>query len=158
MSFQYPQAFYFFLPLAIAVVGLALHARSRRRRAAAAFVDSTMAPRILPDESAARFWVKIALWELGILFSLLALARPQWGEVIEEIKVKGSDLYVLIDVSRSMLCTDVPPTRLDRAKADVSGLLNKLKGERIGLIAFAGRAALKCPLTVDLSVFPRGSQ
>src|SRR5436309_7678477 len=87
------------------------------------------------------------------MFSLLAVARPQWGEVVEEIKVKGSDLYVLIDVSRSMLCTDVPPNRLERAKADVSGLVNRLKGERIGLIAFAGRAAIKCPLTADYPFF-----
>ncbi len=75
------------------------------------------------------------------------------GEIIEEVKVKGSDLYILIDVSRSMLCTDVPPNRLERAKADVSGLLNRLKGERVGLIAFAGRSAVKCPLTSDYPFF-----
>ena len=68
---------------------------------------------------------------------------------------RGSDLYVLIDVSRSMLAEDVPPSRLGRAKADVAALVNRLEGERVGLIAFAGQAVVKCPLTVDYDAFRR---
>jgi len=64
-------------------------------------------------------------------------------------------LYVMIDVSRSMLANDVAPTRLGRAKADVSALINRLQGERVGLIAFAGQAVVKCPLTVDYDSFRR---
>lgn len=153
MNFRQPEFLYFILPLIAVVFALALYARTKRRRAVASFVDTAMAPRILPEESAARFWTKLALWELGLIFSLTALARPQWGDIVEEVKIKGSDLYVMIDVSRSMLCTDVPPNRLERAKADVSSLLNSLKGERVGLIAFAGRAVIKCPLTSDYPFF-----
>src|ERR1043165_1908288 len=149
MNFQQPQALYFILPVIFAVLGLALYARAKQQRAAAAFADAAMSPRILPPDNPARFWCKLALWEAALVLALLAIARPQWGEIVEEIKVKGSDLYVLIDVSRSMLATDVAPSRLERAKADVSGLLNRLKGERVGLIAFAGRAAIMCPLTAD---------
>ncbi|MEI6233727.1 MAG: VWA domain-containing protein [Planctomycetota bacterium] len=153
MNFRQPEFLYFILPLTILVFVLGLRARSLRRRAVASFVDAAMAPRIVPHESSSRFWAKLILWELGLVFSLAALARPQWGDVVEEVKVKGSDLYVMIDVSRSMLCKDVPPNRLERAKADVSSLLNSLKGERVGLIAFAGRAVVKCPLTSDYPFF-----
>ncbi len=82
MNFQQPEALYFILPLAIVVLALALYARSRRRRAAATFVDAAMAPRILPSESAPRFWAKLALWEMALIFSLLALARPQWAKLL----------------------------------------------------------------------------
>src|SRR5579864_4070993 len=103
MNFRQPEFLYFILPLTFAVFALALHARSKRRHAVASFVDAAMAPRILPEESSARFWGKLVLWELGLIFSLIALSRPQWGDVVEEVKIKGSDLYVMIDVSRSML-------------------------------------------------------
>ncbi|HEV3006162.1 MAG TPA: VWA domain-containing protein, partial [Pirellulales bacterium] len=86
---------------------------------------------------------------------LVALAGPRFGTQYEEVVPRGSDLYVLIDVSRSMLADDVPPTRLGRAKADVAALLNRLEGERVGLIAFAGQAVVKCPLTVDYDAFRR---
>ena len=86
---------------------------------------------------------------------LVALAEPQFGTQYEDVVPRGSDLYVLIDVSRSMLAEDVPPSRLGRAKADVAALVNRLEGERIGLIAFAGQAVVKCPLTVDYDAFRR---
>ncbi len=86
---------------------------------------------------------------------LVALAGPQFGTQYEDVIPRGSDLYVLIDVSRSMLAEDVPPSRLGRAKADVAALVNRLEGERVGLIAFAGQAVVKCPLTVDYDAFRR---
>ena len=153
MGLQHPEALYFILPAMLALLGLALYARAMRRRAAAAFADAAMRERILPRENSARFWLKLLLWEAAVVFALLALARPLWGDVVEDVKIKGSDLYVLIDVSRSMLARDVAPSRLERAKLDVSSLLNRLKGERVGLIAFAGRAAVKCPLTADYAFF-----
>ena len=86
---------------------------------------------------------------------LIALAGPRFGTQYEDVVPRGSDLYVLIDVSRSMLAEDVPPSRLGRAKADVAALVNRLEGERVGLIAFAGQAVVKCPLTVDYDAFRR---
>ena len=86
---------------------------------------------------------------------MIALGGPQFGTQYEEVVPRGSDLYVLIDVSRSMLAEDVPPSRLGRAKADVAALVNRLEGERVGLIAFAGQAVVKCPLTVDYDTFRR---
>jgi Ca-activated chloride channel family protein len=155
MEWQHPEWLYSILPLGVAWLVLALDSRRRRRRAAAAFVAQTMQPRILPPDSPARFWVKTLLRETALVTGLVALAGPRFGTQYEEVVPRGSDLYVLIDVSRSMLAEDVPTSRLGRAKADVAALVNRLEGERIGLIAFAGQAVVKCPLTVDYDAFRR---
>jgi Ca-activated chloride channel family protein len=155
MEWQQPQWLYLILPLGLAWLALAVYSRRRRRRAAAAFVAQPMWSRILPADSPSRFWVKTLFREIALVTGLVALAGPRFGSQIEEIVPKGSDLYVLIDVSRSMLAQDVPPSRLGRAKADVAALVNRLDGERVGLIAFAGQAVVKCPLTVDYDAFRR---
>ena len=155
MDWQNPTALYLILPLCIGWLVLALYSQSRRVRARQLFVANQMSDRILPEPSAVRFWIKLALREVAIVAGLVALAGPRFGEQYEQIIPRGSDLYVLIDVSRSMLAEDVAPTRLGRAKADVSSLVNRLEGERIGLIAFAGQAVVKCPLTVDYNSFRR---
>jgi Ca-activated chloride channel family protein len=155
MEWQHPQWLYLILPLGVAWLALALYSRRRRRRAAAAFVAQAMWPRILPADSRAGFWVKTLLRETALVTGLVALAGPRFGTQYEDVIPRGSDLYVLIDVSRSMLAEDVPPSRLGRAKADVAALVNRLEGERVGLIAFAGQAVVKCPLTVDYDAFRR---
>jgi Ca-activated chloride channel family protein len=155
MEWQHPEWLYLILPLAAAWLALALYSRNRRRRAAGAFVARAMWSRILPADSRARFWVKLLLRETALVTGLVALAGPRFGTQYEEVIPRGSDLYVLIDVSRSMLAEDVPPSRLGRAKADVAALVNRLEGERVGLIAFAGQAVVKCPLTVDYDAFRR---
>jgi Ca-activated chloride channel family protein len=155
MEWQHPEWLYLILPLAVAWLALAVESRRRRRRTAAAFVAQAMWARILPPDSPARFWVKTLLRELALVTGLVALAGPRFGTQYEDVVPRGSDLYVLIDVSRSMLAEDVPPSRLGRAKADVAALVNRLEGERVGLIAFAGQAVVKCPLTVDYDAFRR---
>ena len=155
MEWQHPQWLYLILPLAAAWLALALYSRRRRLRAAEAFVAQAMWSRILPADSRARFWVKLLLRETALVTGLVALAGPRFGTQYEDVIPRGSDLYVLIDVSRSMLAEDVPPSRLGRAKADVAALVNRLEGERVGLIAFAGQAVVKCPLTVDYDAFRR---
>ena len=155
MEWQHPQWLYLILPLVAAWLVLSLYSRRLRQRAAAAFVAPAMWSRILPADSWTRFWVKLLLRETALMAGLVALAGPRFGTQYEQVVPRGSDLYVLIDVSRSMLAEDVPPSRLGRAKADVAALVNRLEGERVGLIAFAGQAVVKCPLTVDYDAFRR---
>jgi len=92
---------------------------------------------------------------LSAAFVLLvgALCRPQWGTVIEEQEMKGIDIIVALDTSRSMLADDLPPTRLAAAKKAIATLAGRLQGDRIGLIAFAGSAFTICPLTSDYTAF-----
>ena len=155
MEWQRPEALYLILPVCLAWYVVALNSDWRRRRAREAFAEPAMWSRLFPAESRSRFWAKMLLRELAIVAGLVALAGPRFGTQYEQVVPRGADLYVLIDVSRSMLADDVPPSRLGRAKADVSSLLNRLQGERVGLIAFAGQAVVKCPLTVDYDSFRR---
>ena len=98
------------------------------------------------------FW-RNALIITALAFSIIALARPQWGYEWQEVKREGIDILVAIDVSKSMLAQDVKPNRLERTKLAVQDLLKKLKGDRIGLVAFAGDPFLMCPLTADYNGF-----
>jgi len=93
--------------------------------------------------------LRIALLLLAIALSLMALAKPRMGYLDQEIKSRGRDVIIAIDTSRSMLSTDTAPTRLGRAKLISQDLLNLLKGDRVGLIAFAGTSFLQAPLTLD---------
>ena len=155
MEWQSPRFLYLILPLCIGWLVLALYSERRRQRARESFVAQPMWSRVLPATSQARFWLKLVLRQAAIVAGLMSLAGPQFGTQFEQVVARGSDLYVVVDVSRSMLADDVPPSRLERAKADVSALVNRLEGERVGLIAFAGQAVVKCPLTVDYDSFRR---
>ncbi|MCB0685726.1 MAG: VWA domain-containing protein [Saprospiraceae bacterium] len=86
-----------------------------------------------------------------LIFTLLvvAWANPQWGAKREKVKSKSSDIFIALDISNSMYCQDVAPSRLDQAKRFAAQLVQQLRGERIGLILFAGNAYLQMPLTSD---------
>jgi Ca-activated chloride channel homolog len=81
--------------------------------------------------------------------ALVALAQPRWGYTFEDAKRKGIDLLIAVDTSRSMLSNDVQPDRLERVRLATQDLINQLQGDRVGLIAFAGRAFVQAPLTID---------
>lgn len=89
----------------------------------------------------------------AIIVSCFVLLRPQWGETTREVRNEGSDVLIALDVSRSMLAQDVAPSRLGRAKEAIRWIAESLKGDRIGLILFAGDAFLQCPLTNDTGAF-----
>lgn len=94
-------------------------------------------------------WIKFSLLLAAIAFACVALAQPRWGYVYDDTKRKGLDLIFAVDTSRSMLSNDVQPNRLQRVKLATQDLINALQGDRVGLIAFAGRAFLQAPLTID---------
>jgi Ca-activated chloride channel family protein len=93
--------------------------------------------------------LRIACLLGAIALSIVALAKPRYGSLDQEIRAKGRDVIIAIDTSRSMLSTDTAPTRLGRAKLISQDLLTLLRGDRVGLIAFAGTAFLQAPLTLD---------
>lgn len=87
---------------------------------------------------------------LGALSCLvLSLTQPKWGFHWEEIKRKGIDIVVALDLSKSMLAEDIKPNRLTRAKMEVKQMINVLQGDRIGIVGFAGSSFIHCPLTLD---------
>src|SRR5947199_6058759 len=148
MSFGAPV--WFWGLFAIPVLGL-LFARAEER--AAARLAEFVSPRLLPQLSATvnrkRRLVRFNLLMLGLAFAMVSLAQPRWGYIYEDVKRKGLDLLFAVDTSRSMLSNDVQPNRLDRVKLAAQDLVTQLEGDRVGLIAFAGRAFLQAPLTID---------
>ncbi len=106
---------------------------------------------LVPLRSGFKNIVKFVLVLLAVIFSILALANPQIGAKIEEVKQVGIDVYILLDVSLSMKAEDIKPSRLEKAKHEISKLIQKLRGDRIGLIVFSGEAYVQFPLTTDYS-------
>jgi len=98
----------------------------------------------------ARRW-KRRLAYLALILAVFALAGPQYGTELLEVERMGADLVVALDISGSMMAEDFKPTRLEEAKRAVQSLLAGLKGDRVGLVAFSGAAAIMCPLTSDYS-------
>ena len=125
------------------------------RQALARYFSADQLSRLAGSVSPARRRAKLALLLLALLFSILALAEPKWGVEEQTVHTSGRDILVLLDVSKSMLATDVAPSRLERVKLDIQDMVGVLKGDRIGLIVFAGHPVLKCPLKIDYAFFRR---
>lgn len=123
--------------------------RARLRR----FAASKLADELTASYSPVRQRLKMGLILLAVTCLGVSLARPQYGVVLEESEARGIDLMIALDTSRSMLAEDVKPNRLDRAKLAVLDLVNAMRGDRVGLVAFAGDAFLQCPLTLDYDAF-----
>ncbi len=100
-----------------------------------------------------RTLIKNILIIVSIITAAVCLLRPGWGDRMREVHNEGSDVLIALDVSNSMRAADIKPSRLEKAKSAVRWIANSLKGDRIGLILFAGDAFLQCPLTSDISAF-----
>jgi len=152
MQFGNPHSFWL-LTLVPALIVFFVSAFRARRRALERFASPPLLQRLTESvRPVARRW-KAALMILAVLSTALALTQPRWGFEWHEVKRKGVDIFVLLDVSKSMLAEDVRPNRLAQAKFAVQDLLEKLRGDRIGLVAFAGTAFVQCPLTIDYEAF-----
>ena len=139
--------------LVIALMMLLFWLEWRRSDALARFVSSLMQPRLVRRQSRLRRMLSIVLLGLAAVALIVALMRPQWGLSYQKTPRVGAQIMVCLDVSKSMLAEDTAPNRLERAKAEVSDLLSFLPGDQVGLIAFAGRATVLCPLTPDFGFF-----
>jgi len=149
---QHPGA----LAALVLVPALALflvRAARRREQALGEFIATALLPAVVPDVDRRRRRVRAGLLLGAVLFLALALAGPEWGFRWQEVRRQGIDLVIAIDTSRSMLATDLKPSRLARAKLAVRDLVFRLQGDRVGLVAFAGTAFLQCPLTLDYGAF-----
>ena len=136
-----------------AMVLLAVYSFRKKDQLLRLFAESELWDRLMPELHRRRQVVKLILLIAGVSLLVGALLRPRWGFHWEEIKRKGVDLLIAVDVSESMLAEDVKPNRLERAKREITDLINMLQGDRVGLIAFAGDAFLECPLTLDYGAF-----
>jgi len=141
--------------LALAVVILIGVLELRGRSALAAFLSPVMQRRLTAQATTGRLAARLGLVLLAMLAAIGALMRPQVRGETETVSSMQTtaDVMFVVDTSRSMLAEDAAPNRLARAKAEIAQLVGKLDGHRVGLIAFAGRAAAMCPLTPDHAFF-----
>jgi Ca-activated chloride channel family protein len=153
MQFAQPQFLWLLLVLPPGVLLFLTWGARMRRRLREQFIPPRLLDHLLSGWSPARQRARVLLMTAAVALLVLALARPQWGYTWEEVRQRGLDIVVAVDVSRSMLTADVTPNRLARAKLAVLDLLRMARTDRFGLVAFAGSAILQCPLTWDDSVF-----
>lgn len=129
-------------------LGMALWMGARRRRIRK-LGDEALVNELMPSWSRSKRWVRAVLYSLAFFFFVIGLSRPQIGAKLKEYKVKGAEIMVVLDVSNSMLAQDYSPNRLERAKLAISRITDRLQGDRIGLIIFAGSSFVQLPITSD---------
>jgi Ca-activated chloride channel family protein len=145
--FQQPVWLYWAAPALAALGGLYWLGATLRARAENAFGRPE---RLTPGETAARRRLKAWLRLGALAFILAAMASPQWGVELASVTSAARSVLIAVDVSKSMTAEDVKPNRLQKAKSELAFLIEKLRGERVGLLAFAGQAGLMSPLTTDV--------
>lgn len=148
MNLYYPLHLLLLLVLLPLIFLLTILRRKRNQRFAR-FSESQFMDSYLQRMSPFFLGLKIVLLLLALVLVVLALVRPQWDYELRNFETQGLDIVVCLDVSKSMDATDLTPSRLQRAKLQMDALVDRLKGDRVGIIAFAGKATLECPLTDD---------
>lgn len=143
---------YFYLLIIIPIVVLVfvllqLWKRSAQRK----FANKQLLERLSPEKSTFKPILKLTIWCLAIGSLVVALVNPKIGTKLETVKREGVDIVFAVDVSKSMLAEDISPSRLNKAKRIVSEIINNLGSDRIGIIAYAGRAVPQLPITTDFS-------
>ncbi len=123
----------------------------KRLSALSRFGDMELVQSLMEGVSREKQKTKLVLIFLVFALSLIALGRPLWGQKEQQLVSRGHDIMVALDVSRSMMAEDLKPNRLVRAKHEVANLIDRMQGNRIGLVVFAGQAFVQCPLTLDYS-------
>jgi Ca-activated chloride channel family protein len=152
--------FHFYHPFMLVLLALLpflawlfLHAASRRRAALRLFMEEGMLTRLSLPVSRGRRAAKAVLVLAALAMLAVSLARPAWDRKETMVKRSGRDVVFMLDVSKSMLAEDLAPNRLEHAKLAIMDAVDRLRGDRVGLVVFAGSAVVKCPLTLDYGFF-----
>jgi Ca-activated chloride channel family protein len=146
--FEHPGYLYLFFLLP-AFFALFLYALYIKKRNLKRFGEMKIIRALMPDASLRKQYLKFGLLLAALALFIFVVAGPQFGSKLETSKKQGIEVMVCLDVSNSMLSTDVSPTRLDKAKMLLSNLIDNLKNDKIGLIVFAGDAFIQLPITSD---------
>jgi len=153
MRFNDPALLKHLLWLIPALTAFCLWAAHSYRKQSIRFADEEMLPKITASNAGKRRAIKILLDIIAIMLMVIAIARPQWGLAWQQKTAEGLDILFAVDLSKSMLAQDVSPDRLSYTKQEIRDFVGRLKGDRVGLIGFAGDSFLFCPLSSDYSGF-----
>jgi Ca-activated chloride channel family protein len=158
MRFEHPNLLWLLLVLPPALALFFWWSERTRQKLLTQFVEARLLATLTAGISPARRKFRFSLIVAAVALLLIALARPQYGYDKEEVRQNGLDIVVAVDTSKSMLATDIPPSRLGRAKLAALELMQTAKADRLGLVAFAGEAFLACPMTIDDTAFQQSAQ
>jgi Ca-activated chloride channel family protein len=150
VRFAHPEYIHLLWILLVLVVVYIFSARARRR-ALERFGEIHILERLAESASKNKKVLKLTILLLALAFIVVALANPQIGTRMQEVKQEGVDIFVALDVSLSMKAEDIKPNRLEKAKLEIRNLIDRLGGDRLGLVVFAGEAYTQFPLTTDYS-------
>jgi len=139
----------FILPVVVVLFLFNLYWKRKKQRE---FGDLEIIKRLSPERSIFKPFLKLGVLLLALIALVFALVNPKIGTKVETVKREGIDIVFAMDVSKSMLCEDVAPSRLEKSKQIVSQIINQLGSDRIGIVAYAGSAFPVLPITTDYSV------
>lgn len=148
LRFEHPEYLYWLAIIPI-LIGIYITIRFISKKRFKVFAESKFRDLLIPLISTSRSNIKFTLFLIVIILGILAAANLQTGSKMEEVKREGIDLYFCVDISNSMNAEDIAPNRLERSKQAINNLINKLNGDRIGVIIFAGNAYVQLPITTD---------
>ncbi|MGV3656851.1 MAG: vWA domain-containing protein, partial [Chitinophagaceae bacterium] len=149
-QFQYPQYLWALAAVPLVLL-LFLGYQLWRRRTVKRMGDARLVKALYPGHARGKAYIKLLLFLLAFSLGCIAIANPRQPDEMQEDARKGIDVVVALDVSNSMRATDVAPSRLQRAQALITKLIDALPNDRIGLVLFAGNAYIQMPLTTDHS-------
>ena len=148
IKFGHPQYLYLLLVTPLFIL-LYIYVYKQKHKASERFSDFRLFQQLTSFVNFKRQKIKFLMVIFGYTFLAIALARPQFGSRLELVKRQGLDIMIALDISLSMQAEDVKPNRFQKAKHEISMLVDKLNGDRVGLIIFAGDSFVQCPLTDD---------
>lgn len=146
--FEHPSIIYFFALIPLFIFFFWLMKRGRKK-ALAEFGEAELLEQLMPDSAPGKSTWKFYIQMLALSLVILVLAGPQFGSKLQQVKRKGVEVIIALDVSNSMLAQDIKPNRLERAKQAISKMVDRLHNDRIGLVVFAGDAYTQLPITTD---------
>jgi Ca-activated chloride channel homolog len=146
--FAYNYALYLLLIIPLMTL-LFIILRRNAKKAFNRFGDPDLLINLIPEYSASRPILKFILLSIALIFLVLGIAGPQFGSKLTEVKKKGIEVIIALDVSNSMLATDIQPSRLERAKQSIAKLVDQMSNDKIGMVVFAGDAYTQLPITTD---------
>lgn len=148
--FAHPELLYLLIVIPLLIVFYVVMIR-RKKKAIAEFGNPELLGPLMPLLSFKRGTWKFVMLMLALLFVIVGVAGPQFGSKLQQVKKKGVELMIALDVSNSMMAQDIKPSRLEKAKMAISRMVEKLSNDKIGLIVFAGDAYVQLPITTDYS-------
>jgi len=152
MNFSHPEAFFLLILLAL-FVAVAVYNYKKKKIILKGFISTNAYKKLGVRSGGEIDFFKTSLVTVALIFFILALAGPQWGEKFENVEIKGIEMIFLLDTSNSMNAEDLKPNRLEVAKRLIINIVDNLSTDYLGLINFAGVGYVQCPLTIDYEAF-----